>query len=167
MMAMEQPVGISEKRTLRIFNVGEPALAKAIADSIARRTNQLQRADGRDPEKRLNDFLEARAEIFRRIYGAAFNATDRLDVVADASSFDMGEEIKIYVEPWRVTLCGKAGPDPHNTGAGKKPVQLHGNIIFRFLDLVEEIDPSQARAECEGCVIEITLPKMQSGVRAA
>ena len=70
MMAMEQPVGISEKRTLRIFNVGEPALAKAIADSIARRTNQLQRADGRDPEKRLNDFLAARAEIYHRNWHA-------------------------------------------------------------------------------------------------
>ncbi|MGH9703871.1 MAG: Hsp20/alpha crystallin family protein, partial [Candidatus Acidiferrales bacterium] len=81
--------------------------------------------------------------------------------------FGIGEEIKIYVEPRRVTLCGKAGPDPRSTGASIKPVRLHGNIIFRFLDLDQEIDPSQARAECDGCVVEITLPKVHSGVRAA
>lgn len=167
MIELEQPAGIGETRSLRILTACESELTKAIDNSIAFRTNQIQRAHGRDPNSQLSDFLEARAEIYHRMYGAAFNAKEGFDVVADASCFEMGEEIKIYVEPRRITLCGKANSRLKSAAQRNGTVDLGGNIIFRFLELGDEIDPSQARAEFAGCVVELKLPKVNAGRRAA
>ena len=75
----------------------------------------------------------------------------------DASCFEMGEEIKIYVEPRRIILCGKANARLKSAAPRNGTVDLGGNIIFRFLELGDEIDPSQTRAEFAGCVVELKL----------
>ena len=167
MLALEHPVNSSNPRSFRISPVSEPQLAKALADSIAFRTNQIQRANGRDPNRRLHDFLVARSEIYRRMYGAVFSAKGCVDVVADISCFEMGEEIRIYLEPRRVILSGKAGASLHGEGSDGTKVEFRGNTILRFLDLHEEIDPSHATAEIDGCVLEIFLSKSNTGRRAA
>jgi HSP20 family molecular chaperone IbpA len=167
MRALEQPAVKCEGRTYRILQANEPHMAKGLADSIAFRTNQIQRAKGRDRESQLHDFLIARSEIYCRMYGGVFSAKDRFDVVADIACFEMGEEISVYVESRRVILSGTASANQQSTERGENEVDLRGNKIFRFLDLEEEIEPSQAKAEIDGCVLEIHLPKMISGRRAA
>ena len=167
MRALEQPAVKWEGRTYRILQANEPQMAKDLADSIAFRTNQIQRANGRDRDSQLHDFLIARSEIYCRMYGGVFSAKDCFDVVADVACFQMGEEIKVYVESRRVILSGTASANQQTTEREGNEVDLRGNNIFRFLDLDEEIAPSQARAEIDGCVLEIHLPKMISVRRAA
>jgi HSP20 family molecular chaperone IbpA len=167
MRELKQPAGACNLRRLRILTASEPLLTKAIDDSIAYRTNQIQRANGRDPNTQLNDFLAARAEIYRRMNGGILSSIDQIDVVTDASCFDREEEIKIYVEPRRVTLSGRASARKRGAGAEQKGVELAGNMIFRFLDLGEEIIPPETQARFNGCVLELYLPKMHAGLRAA
>jgi HSP20 family molecular chaperone IbpA len=167
MRELRQPAGSGNLRKLRIFTASEPLLTKAIADSIAFRTNQIQRADRRDPNRQLNDFLAARSEIYRRLNGGILSSEDRIDLVTDASCFDKEEAIKIYVEPRRVTVSGKASAPKRGAGPEQKGLELAGNMIFRFLDLGEEIIPSEAQARFNGCVLEMILPKTHASLRAA
>jgi HSP20 family molecular chaperone IbpA len=86
---------------------------------------------------------------------------DSLWVGADVAAFQE-ETIEIWVAPRKITICGKPRMDKVGAHGKHSEPRPGGEMIFHFLDLPVEVDPSHVTAKFNGRSLEILLRTMQA-----
>ena len=83
---------------------------------------------------------------------------DQLIARAEIPGFN-SQEIKVSIEPHRLTISGKAEPrEDHPSGKHSHSTQ-HALLILRVIDLPAEVDLSKAKATFSDGRLEVTMPK--------
>jgi hypothetical protein len=154
-------------RTLRMMPIKSADCANRIRDIVARRAFQISEARGFAPSYEMEDWKRAESEIVSPLCGGRSVADDGIVVTAPASHYEEGM-IEICVEPRRLTIFGK-----ERTASGHYIVEVGRynapeKEIVHILDLPVEVDPSEATARFDHCMLEISLPNARSarGMRA-
>lgn len=145
-------------RHLKVASVTPEERNRIVREKIAIRAFQLSEAHGFEPGHGLEDWRKAEAEILGPLNCGCLVLDRSLKLSADAACFGEGT-IEVYVEPRRLTICGKArecAADPGSVPAGTKPSSVS---VIRKVDLPFEIDPSEVSATFKGRMIQMELPK--------
>ncbi len=148
----------SSGRRLKIASVTPSQQRKRIHDAIAQRAFHISESRRCEPEHQLEDWQRAESEILRPLNCGFLMLDDKIGLSTDATCFEEGE-IEIYVEPRRLTICGKERVCKPGATPEKGVSRLKSNLVFHFLDLPLEIKPSQVTARFKGRTLEIDLPK--------
>src|ERR1019366_8231168 len=79
-------------------------------------------------------------------------------VRAEVPEFN-SQEIKVSLEPHRLTVSGKAEPrEDHPSGKHSHSIR-HAQLIFRVIDLPCEVDLSKAKATFDDGALEVVMPR--------
>lgn len=145
-------------RHLKVASATPEERKRIVRKIIATRAFQLSEAHGFEPGHALEDWRRAEAETQGPLNCGCLVLDRSLELSTDAACFGEGT-IEIYVEPRRLTVCGKArecAADPGSVRAGAKTSSVS---IIRKVDLPFEIDPSGISATFKGRMIQMELPK--------
>jgi hypothetical protein len=145
-------------RHLKVASVTPTERERIVREIIATRAFQLSEAHGFEPGHGLEDWRQAEAEVLRPLDCGCLVLDRSLELNTDAACFGEGT-IEIYVEPKRLTVCGKAKDCPAAFGPDQPGTKGSPVSIVRKFDLPFEIDPSEVRAKFKGRMIQIELPK--------
>jgi HSP20 family protein len=84
---------------------------------------------------------------------------DQLTARAEVPGFSM-EEIKVSVEPRRLSISGKTGPSENQHHGKHSHSVKHPQLMFRVIDLPAEVDLSKARATFSDGTLDVVMPKV-------
>ena len=133
--------------------------------AIARRAYDLFASRGFTHGHDLRDWLRAEAELVRPVSIEMSETETEMMVKASLPGFDQ-KEIDVRVEPRRLFIAGDRGEKPEQTQPDKRRVvysEWNANGIFRTIDLPAEVDPDKVRASMSNGVLQITMPKKETG----
>ena len=129
---------------------------KAISAAVAKRAFEIYQRQGRRPGRDQENWRAAEREILPPLTCGILKSKD--NVVVEFSSSMLGaediEKIEVCVEPYRLILVGKRGPDSKSGD---------GIDVYRVISFKEECDPNSAKLRQRGSLLEIEIRK--SGVR--
>ena len=83
---------------------------------------------------------------------------DQLIARAEVPGFN-SQEIKVSIEPHRLTISGKAEPREDHPSGKHSHSTRHALLILRVIDLPAEVDLSKAKANFSDGRLEVTMPK--------
>ena len=131
-------------------------LALKIQDAIAHRAYELFEARGYRDGHDLEDWFRAESELLHPAKVKTWESGREVFVTAEMPGF-RADEVKIGIEPRRVIIWGRLGPEPGHTEAyaSRAPVAL-----YHTLDLPAEVDSSQASARLAEGVLNLELPRV-------
>lgn len=129
-----------------------------IHDAIAKKAFRIWESRGFVLGHQLEDWRRAESETLRPLTCGFLVLDDKIELNTDPALFDEGE-ITVWVEPLRLTICGKERVCKPGDTLVKGGSGLNGDLIFRFLDIPFEIEPFCATARFKGRALEIDLPK--------
>jgi HSP20 family protein len=148
-------------RHLKITHVTSDERVGIVRAAIANRAFQISESRRFEPGHELEDWRRAESEIVRPL-NCGFLVSDRnIELNTDSACFGEGE-IEIYVEPRRLTICGK-----EHTCTQEAISESAGHLIIRTFELPTEIDHSEVSARFKGRMIEIKLPRAYTKTKAA
>ncbi|HEV2523180.1 MAG TPA: DUF2934 domain-containing protein [Candidatus Acidoferrales bacterium] len=145
-------------RRLKVASVTPEERKRIVRETIASRAFQLSEARGFEPGHGLDDWRRAEAEILGSLNCGCLVLDRSLELSTDAACFAEGT-IEIYVEPRRLTICGKGRECAADPGSVQTGAKISSVSIVRNVDLPFEIDPSRVSATFKGRMIQIELPK--------
>jgi HSP20 family protein len=104
------------------------------------------------------DWFLAESELLTPVKFHISESGDQITARAELPGFNR-QEIKVSVEPHRLSISGKAEPcEDHQSGKHAHSVR-HAQMMFRIIDLPAEIDLSKAKAAFNDGTLEVVLPK--------
>jgi HSP20 family protein len=125
---------------------------------IARRAFEIFESRGHTHGNDREDWFRAESELLTPVKFHLSVSGEQLTARAEVPGFSR-EEIKISVEPRRLSISGKTKlHENHQSGKhahSVKPAQL----MFRVIDLPTEVNLSKARATFSDDTIEVVMPK--------
>jgi len=125
---------------------------------IAHRSFEIFETRGRANGNDREDWFLAEHELLTPVKVHVSESGDKLVARAEVPGFN-SQEIKVSIEPHRLTISGKAEPhDDHPSGKHSHSTQ-HALFILRVIDLPAEVDLSKAKATFSGGRLEVTMPK--------
>jgi len=135
--------------------------------AIARRAFELFEARNREHGHDWEDWFQAESELLRPVSIAISETADRFSIRANV--FGMSEnELKVSVEPKRVSILGKRSADASMPTEGMPPADTYPDQILRLVNLSSEIDTAGAVIELQSGVLKFELPKLaKSEAKAA
>jgi len=111
-------------------------------------------AQGNDRE----DWFLAESELLKPVKFHLSESGEQLTARAEVPGFNR-EEIKVSLEPYRLSISGKAEPrDDHQTGKHTHSLR-HEQLMYRVIDLPCEVDLSRAKANFNDGTLEVVMPK--------
>jgi HSP20 family protein len=110
-------------------------------------------AHGNDRE----DWLLAESELLKPVKVHLSESGELLTARAEVSGFKR-EDIKVSLEPHRLSISGKAEFEDHQSGK-QIHSHKHGQLMFRVIDLPCEVDFSKASATFNDGILEIVMPR--------
>jgi HSP20 family protein len=130
-------------------------------DAIARRAFELFESNGHNGGHALEDWLKAESEIFHPVHVEIAEADGALTVKAEVPGFT-DKDLKISVEPNRLTISGKREGHSEKKSAKTLYTESCSDEILRVIDLPAEVDPSAkgVQATCTQGVLTVTLPEV-------
>jgi HSP20 family molecular chaperone IbpA len=137
---------------------------KKIHDAIAHRALQISQNGPSEPQTDLLEWRRAQSEVLAPLLCGYLQLDDKIELTADTSCFS-DKELEIWVEPKRLTLCGKRRVSPR-IGGEKNTLKPNDTVIFRTLSLPIGIAPSQVEARFKGQWLEISLPMPRAAIPA-
>jgi len=134
--------------------LGEFALN--IREALARRAYELFEARGYQHGNDLEDWFRAESELLHPSNVETWETDREVVVTAEVPGF-RPEEIRIGVEPQRVTISGELDPKPPRLDKypSRAPVAL-----FHTLHLPAKVDPSKTSARLVDGLLKLVLPKV-------
>jgi HSP20 family protein len=69
------------------------------------------------------------------------------------------EEIKVSLEPHRLSISGKAEPSEDHQSGKHTHSHRHAQLMFRVIDLPCEVDLSKAKATLNDGTLEVVMPR--------
>jgi HSP20 family molecular chaperone IbpA len=131
---------------------------------IARRAFELFEARGGEHGHDWEDWFRAESEVVRPVSIAVSENEAQISVRVNVLGFD-GNELKVSVEPRRLTIFGKKKLGAIETEGGKiEHIAWYPDQILRTVDLPSAVDPRRAVILlCTG-VLSCDLPKVLAAV---
>lgn len=131
-----------------------------IYDKIASRAFEIFEGNGRLLDCDVADWYQAEAEFLHPLHIAVAESPEAVTVRADVPGFKE-EDIKIKVEPRRVTITGKR--ETKKESRNKKIVysETCADQILRVVDLPAAVDTKNAKTTVKDGVLELNLPKAE------
>jgi HSP20 family protein len=112
------------------------------------------RAQGNDRE----DWFLAESELLEPVKFHLSESGEQLTARAEVPGFNR-EEIKVSLEPHRLSISGKAEPhEDHQTGKHTHSLR-HEQLMYRVINLPCEVDLSRAKANFNDGTLEVVMPK--------
>ncbi len=134
---------------------------------IARRAYELFQARGEEHGHDWEDWFRAESELLRPVSITLSETEKQISVRANVLGFDH-DDLKVSVEPQRVTIFGKKKVGATETEGGKvEYIDWYPDQILRVIDLPGTIDPRGTRIVLSSGVLSFGLPKAQAGAQAA
>jgi HSP20 family protein len=131
---------------------------KEFSQAISRRAYEFFETRGREIGHELEDWFRAESELLRRIPVEIQESDEQLTARAEVPGFS-ASEIKVSVEPRRLSISGKIEPAAEQKAEKLIYTERRPNGFCRTLDLPAEVDPAQAAATLKNGILELTLPK--------
>ena len=127
-------------------------------DRIARRAFEIFDGAGRPHGRDLADWFQAEVEFLHPLHIEVSESPEALHVRAEVPGFK-AEELKINVEPRRVTIAGTR--ETKEESKTKKTIysETCSDQVLRVLDLPAEVDPAKVKATLKDGVLDLEMPK--------
>ncbi|HTR21505.1 MAG TPA: Hsp20 family protein [Gemmatimonadales bacterium] len=129
-------------------------------DAIARRAFELFEYNGHQLGHDVEDWFKAEAELFHPVHLDIAETDNTLTVKAEVPGFTE-RDLKISVEPHRLTIAGKRETHEEKKTGKTLYTERCSDDILRVVDLPKEVDPAASgiTATCAQGVLTITLPE--------
>lgn len=125
---------------------------------IALRAFEIFESRGRAQGNDREDWFLAESELLKPVKFHLSESGEQLTARAEVPGFNR-EEIKVSLEPHRLSISGKAGPrEDHQTEKHTHSLR-HDQLMFRVIDLPCEVDLSRAKATFNDGTLEVVMPK--------
>lgn len=148
-----------EKVKLAIMDDDEQT--RRVHEAVARRAYVIFESHGSASGHELEDWRQAESEVVGPLCCGRMTIDDSLWVGADVAIFEEGT-IEVWVGPRQITICGKPKVDKVGVARKETGARLDGEMVFRFLDLPVEVDPSRVTTRFNGPSLEVLLRKTQA-----
>lgn len=125
---------------------------------IARRSFEIFEARGQVNGNDREDWFLAEHELLTPVKFHISESGDQLIARAEVPGFN-SQEIKVSIEPHRLTISGKAEPREDHPSGKHSHSTRHALLILRVIDLPAEVDLSKAKANFSDGRLEVTMPK--------
>ncbi len=103
------------------------------------------------------DWFQAESELLRPISILISETADRFSVRANVLGFTE-KELKVSVEPQRITILGRMNAAPAETEGS---ATLNPDQALKIITLASEIDPQGTVVELDSGVLKLELPKVE------
>ena len=133
---------------------------KETAQTIGKRAFELFESRGRQFGNSFEDWLRAENELIRRVPIEIKEVNGSLDVRAEVPGFKP-EELKVLVEPRRITISGETEQKTEKTDANTLYSEWRTQKISRSFDLPREVKPKEVVAKLNDGVLTLTMPKVE------
>lgn len=133
----------------------------AIQGMIARRAYELFESRGFVHGRDVDDWIEAELETLHPYRHDLKESVEAIVFRADLPSSFTADQLKVSVEPRRLTVSGERELDV-TCGGADMPAHIEKRMqrIFGVEQLPADVDPSQATARLKGELLEIVMPKV-------
>jgi HSP20 family protein len=154
----DRPMGMQLMRPEEMFKETSKKF-----DAIARRAFEIFEKNGWQLGHDLENWFRAESELFHPVLLDITEADNALTVKAEIPGFTE-KDIKISLEPRRLTITGKRESREEKKEKKTLYTEQCSNEIFRVVDLPKEVDPSASgvKATCDQGMLTITLPELPS-----
>jgi HSP20 family protein len=127
-------------------------------DHIARRAFEIFDGDGRPNGRDLAHWFQAEMELLHPLHIEVSESPEALHLRAEVPGFK-AEELKINVEPRRVTITGER--KTREASKTKKTIysETCSDQILRVVALPAEVDTEKAKATLKDGMLELDIPK--------
>ena len=127
--------------------------------AIARRAYELFEARGCEHGRDWEDWLQAEAELLRPVSVSMWESEERISVRASVLGF-AENELRVSIEPRRITILGKKQVSATETEGGKvEYIDWCPDQILQLIDLRTEVMPEGAIVELQAGLLMFVLPK--------
>jgi HSP20 family molecular chaperone IbpA len=127
---------------------------------IARRAYHLFVARGCKHGHDQEDWFLAEAELLRPVSVSMSESDDRINVCVNVPGLEESE-VKVSIEPRRITILGKKKMNAMELEGRKvEHIDWSPDRIFRLIDLATEVMPESSVAELQGGELKFELPKV-------
>ena len=125
---------------------------------IARRAFEIYENRGHAQGSDREDWFLAESELLTPVKFHLSESGEQLIARAEVSGFNR-EEIKVGLEPHRLSISGKAEPlDDHQSGKHTHS-RRYEHLMYRVIDLPCEVDLSKAKATLNNSTLEVVMPR--------
>ncbi|MFZ0212386.1 MAG: Hsp20/alpha crystallin family protein [Candidatus Acidiferrales bacterium] len=125
---------------------------------IARRAFEIFESRGHVQGNDREDWFHAESELLTPVKFHISESGEQLIAHAEVPGFNR-EEIKVSLEPHRLTISGKAeASENHQSGKHVHSIG-HTLLVLRIIDLPCEVDLSKAKATFNEGALEVVMPK--------
>jgi HSP20 family protein len=127
--------------------------------AIARRAHELFEARGCEDGHDLEDWFRAESELLRPVSVTISESEDRISVRANVPGFE-AHELKVSIEPRRITILGEKELSATKTQGGKtEPTANYTDQILQVIDLAADVTAENAVVEWQRGLLKFELPK--------
>ena len=128
--------------------------------AIARRAYELFETRGCEHGHDWEDWFRAESELLRPVSVSISESKDRISVLANVLGFEEND-LKVSVEPRRLTLLGKKEVIPTETEGGKlEYIDWIPDQILQIVDLATDVRPEGSVVELQAGLLKFELPKV-------
>jgi HSP20 family molecular chaperone IbpA len=128
----------------------------SIQHAIAYRAYEFFEARGRRHGSDLEDWFRSETELLHPQEVKIWESANEISVTAEVPGF-LPKELKIGIEPRRLTLWGQVGPENDRTASYPTRAPL---ALLHTLDLPATVDPAAASATFADGLLKLVLPKL-------
>jgi len=129
-----------------------------IHENIARRAFEFFENGGGELGHELDHWFKAEAELLHPIHINVTQTDGTVKVQAEVPGFN-ADELKVSLEPKRLTITGKRETSKEDKKKGKVIYSEHcSNELLRIVDLPVEVNTAKASAIVNNGVLELSVP---------
>jgi HSP20 family protein len=125
---------------------------------IARRAFEIFESRGHTHGNDREDWFRAESELLIPVKFHLSVSGEQLTARAELPGFSR-EEIKVSVEPRRLSISAKTGPSEDQHRGKHSHSVKHPQLMFRVIDLPAEVDLSKASATFSQSKLDVVMPK--------
>jgi HSP20 family protein len=129
-----------------------------IFNLIARRAYEIFESRGYVHGNDREDWFLAESKLLTPVKFHLSISGEQLTARAEVSGFRM-QEIKVSLEPHRLTISGKTEPGENHKPEKQPHSHRHAQLMFHVIDLPCEVDLSNSKASFHDGRLEVVMPK--------
>jgi HSP20 family molecular chaperone IbpA len=129
-----------------------------VSDLIGRRAFEIFESRGQVHGNDREDWLLAESELLTPVKFHLSESGEQVIVRAEVPGFNR-EEIKVSLEPHRLSVSGKAVPSEDHQPGKQNHSHRQRQLVFRIIDLPCEVDLWKARATFNHGTLEVVMPR--------
>jgi len=138
-----------------------------VHEEIERRAYEIFLGNGAQPNREIEDWFQAEAELLHPVHVNLTEANGFLTVEAEVPGFE-AKNLEISLEPSRLTISGKRESHREEKEKGKTVYSERcSSEILRMIDLPAEVDAGKTTATLRNGILELKMPKIAEAKKRA